>query len=113
MTAFPTPRQMFKDQLIEFDFIYQKRKERELDEMQIYALEAEKKIERELKNGTPSHDYIMSVSLAFMEGSESAVNIFKRLSLDAIHAYAVLEEKDYFIEELEQLDQDHITSQYL
>lgn len=112
MTAFLSPRELFEAQIIEWDNLYQKRKEYELDEMQIYAIEAEKKISQELKNGTPSYDYIMSVSNAFVDGSIWACNIFKRLSLSAIHAYAVLEEKDWFVEELDKIMQDTLEEQY-
>ena len=112
MVAFLSPREMFEEQLIEWQSTISKRQDYTLDQMQIYAIEAEKKIAMELKNGVNAYDYIMSVSNAIIDGSIWACNIFKRLNLNEMHAYAVLEKKDWFDEELDKLLEENISSQY-
>lgn len=112
MACFLTPREMFDEQIQRWDAEYQRQKDYYIDQMQVYAIEAEKMIARELKGGTDAYDYIMSVASAIIDGSVWAERIFARLGLNDIHAYAVLEQRGAFEEEFDKVLENRIQSQY-
>lgn len=105
MTSFLNPRDMFQEYIDEQYENQNKYRDYIMTEMQMYALEAEKKMEKELKNASDAHDYIIAIADSYSQDIVFAKNIFKKLGLNKLHAWAALANYEWFKEDFELLTQ--------
>lgn len=103
MTSFLTPTEMFREYIDEEYHNANKYRDFIMNEMQIYAIEAEKKMEKELKDASDAHDYIVAIADSFSQDIVFAKNIFKKLGLTKLHAWAVLMNYEWFKEDYEAM----------
>lgn len=103
MGGFLTTTEMFQEYIDEQYHNQNKYRDFIMTEMQIYAFEAEKKMEKELKDASDAHDYIVAIADSFSQDIIFAKNIFKKLGLNKLHAWAALANYEWFKEDFEAL----------
>jgi len=86
MTAFTTPKQMFREYQLDAHFDYmadrQDKESQTLKEMDVYAKEAVRKIEH----------YCELIAEAYVDGCKMATKLWESKGLKMVHAYAVLDD---------------------
>lgn len=104
MVAFLTPREMFYD--------YQEHMQYEKNEYENRMYDFEKEATDAFKTDMKCNDfnvdtYALCVSYAFLDGCGHAKNLFKRLGLRTIHAYAIHQNLNDFIQEYDEKEMSY------
>lgn len=68
-----------------------------------YREEAQKKVSKHLNNPFYSRFYAEAMALAFFEGIDDSTIICDELGIKYIHVYALLDMRDRFIKELNEM----------
>lgn len=72
------------------------------DEMSAHAIDARKRVCKDIVNPLYSSFYAEALSLAYLEGINDCKIVFDNLGLNKRHVYAILDMKERFIDELEK-----------